>query len=471
MVFHLARHVSKSPAHKMSVFGFQNFVGNANPHGAGARKLLPDVEVYDACAAERAALGDGTPEMGFFFSGVKEFVEARAPDVVVVYNDMVVVSRVLAELEKIPAEKRTFKVVVYADQVYPFQRPAYLDMLNKTDMILTFTPYWNKVLVDLGVDKVPVHYLRHAFDPQTYYSVPKDFARKYLGLGKDDFVILNINRNQPRKRWDTCIQAFVEFISRHVDEAIKLVVAATPTGGWNLMEVYQHELRKKGLTLEEGNKFIVWIDRPQQLPDFDVNVLYNAADVGINTCDGEGFGLCNFQQAAVGVPQIVPKIGGFLDFFAVDRAKMIQPLVSYHVDASRDGVGGEAFMCDPMDFANALDEYYIDPELRKEHGRRCKAFIPQNYKADEIGDRFLELLDGMFPVPVPAPAPVPAPVPVPVPVHVSAPAPASPTPAPAPAPIVTKPTLKAVPTATSKRGAVKRMLKMKSRAGAVISTA
>jgi len=31
------------------------------------------------------------------------------------------------------------------------------------------------------------------------------------------------------------------------------------------------------------------------LSDFDINVLYNVADLGINTADGEGFGLCNFE--------------------------------------------------------------------------------------------------------------------------------------------------------------------------------
>jgi hypothetical protein len=29
----------------------------------------------------------------------------------------------------------------------------------------------------------------------------------------------------------------------------------------------------------------------------------------------EGFGLCNFEHAALGIPQVVPRIGGFLDFF------------------------------------------------------------------------------------------------------------------------------------------------------------
>jgi hypothetical protein len=30
--------------------------------------------------------------------------------------------------------------------------------------------------------------------------------------------------------------------------------------------------------------------------DEDINMFYNAANVGINTADGEGWGLCNFEQ-------------------------------------------------------------------------------------------------------------------------------------------------------------------------------
>jgi hypothetical protein len=43
--------------------------------------------------------------------------------------------------------------------------------------------------------------------------------------------------------------------------------------------------------------------------DEDINMFYNVADVGVNSADGEGWGLCNFEQMGVGVPQVVPRGG------------------------------------------------------------------------------------------------------------------------------------------------------------------
>ena len=37
-----------------------------------------------------------------------------------------------------------------------------------------------------------------------------------------------------------------------------------------------------------------------------LNTIYNCADVGVNTCKGEGWGLVNFEHAACRVAQVVP---------------------------------------------------------------------------------------------------------------------------------------------------------------------
>lgn len=405
VVYHMAKELDANGSFSVVIYGFQNFI-DGNIHGS-ARSLPDSVHVHDACQVERSKNNGQVPEMGFGFSGVAEFVAAQRPDVILVYNDMVVVQNVLAEIQKVPQDIRSkFKVAVYADQVYIGTRKQFVQMLNEqTDLVIAFTPYWLRVLTNQGVDKVPVGVLRHGFDPRTYYPIPQKLARKFLGIGENEFVILNINRNQPRKRWDTCLQAYAEFISMHMDEPIKLIMATTLTGGWNLMEIYEHELRKRGMTLDQGMKFLVLLDKPQMLSDFDVNVLYNAADVGLNTCDGEGFGLCNFQQAGVGVPQVVPYIGGFKDMLSSDRAHLVNPVLTYHVDASRDGVGGEAFMCDFNDFVRGIESYYVDADLRKQHGQRCRSFITQNYKWDALGLRLAKMLQPLLPQRLPPPPP------------------------------------------------------------------
>lgn len=51
--------------------------------------------------------------------------------------------------------------------------------------------------------------------------------------------------------------------------------------------------------MEYKDNLIFIGNRAQRMSDFDVNVLYNVADVGINSADGEGFGLCNFEQGCL----------------------------------------------------------------------------------------------------------------------------------------------------------------------------
>ena len=45
---------------------------------------------------------------------------------------------------------------------------------------------------------------------------------------------------------------------------------------------------------------------PGALSDADLNRLYNACAIGLNTSAGEGFGLVSFEHAATGAPQVVP---------------------------------------------------------------------------------------------------------------------------------------------------------------------
>lgn len=344
------------------------------------RQLPENVFVYDAYANENPK------HMGFGFDQITEFVSMNKPDVCVIYNDMVVVSNIMNKLKEVKNHK--FKIMVYIDQVYLYQKNEYIKKLNEeADYVLCFTPYWEEIAKGMGIAK-PTGYLQHGFDPKAHYPVPKPLARQYFGLKKDDFIVLNLNRNQPRKRWDTCLQAFAEFVSRHMNDPVKLLIATSVQGAWNLMEVYERELKKRGFTLEQGMKHIILIDNPQQLTDEDINILYNVADVGINTCDGEGFGLCNFEQAAIGTPQVIPNIGGFRDFFNESCAMTVEPKLTFYIDGGRDGVGGEAQLCDWKDFADALDKYYADPELRKKHGEFCRTKILRDYKWEDLGEKF-----------------------------------------------------------------------------------
>ena len=72
------------------------------------------------------------------------------------------------------------------------------------------------------------------------------------------------------------------------------------------MPLFSREMRKQGL---DPNGRIIMTTNTQDPPNVEVdmlNTIYNACDVGVNTCKGEGWGLVNFEHAACKVAQVVP---------------------------------------------------------------------------------------------------------------------------------------------------------------------
>jgi glycosyltransferase involved in cell wall biosynthesis len=389
----------------LHVFGFQNFHNHP-----GHRNDVPiEVTLYDAHANE-------TPhEGGFGVRQARAYVERVRPDVCVVFNDLKVLTAVLNELAG-ASNRAEFKIVAYIDQVYANQRADLVEGVDKVaDVAIAFTPEWRECIQSQGLT-LPCHVLEHGFDTAKYFPIPRRLVRRHFSVSEDDFLVLNLNRNTPRKRWDTCMQAFAEVVRRRPEASIKLVIATEMRGTWDLMALLVRELRKRGVAGAEAVAAarVVVPGHPQMLTDEETNVLYNLADVGVNTCDGEGFGMCNFEQAAIGIPQIVPRVGGFRRFFDDTCALMVDPVANIYVDSSpSDPIGCEVQISRPDDFATAILAYYDQPALRHTHGAAARARITSDFKWSRIADDFARILDDVWPADASAPAPAPAPEPEP----------------------------------------------------------
>ena len=377
VVHELGCELAKYDDIELCVFGFQKF----HEIGGGHRQNFPfaKVHVYDAWANEEPK------QAGFGIDQIVEYMKACKPDVVCVYNDMSIVSAVIAKLEDYMEQtKNPLKILVYADMVYLCQRKQFIDMLNKhADAVMCFTPYWQGVASGLGVTK-PLCNLMHGINAQEIYPIDKAVARRFFNLSPDDFILLNVNRNQPRKRWDLCLQAFAEVLVTHRNEPIKLLIGTALQGGWNLIEVFERELGKRGIPLEEGMRHVIVLDNPQKVSDFDNNTLYSVADVGINTCDGGGVELGTFESAALGIPQVASWVGGIKEFLTDDCANLAKPVMTYYVDTSRDMVCGEAELCDYRDFARGIIDYYENAAKRADHGRKTRQNILTKYPWTKI---------------------------------------------------------------------------------------
>lgn len=361
----ILKQLSKHPNVSLTHYGFQRVPGEIPNY----RPYPSNVEVIDAHMTEKPP----GSQQGFGFTALPDVIRKKKPHVVMIYNDMSVITKFLEEIRKsgIP---RTFKIWLYVDQVYNCQLQGFLDIINRdADRVFAFSNYWKKCLKDQGINR-PIDVLRHGFDKNLYFSIPRELVRKQMGLPTDAFLYMCMNRNQPRKRYDILIMAFVELIVKNPQKPIFLLCVCDKgeKGGWWLFEIFQRELRLRNVPTEPFMNRLLLSSQEMTFRDEEVNMFYNVADVGVSTADGEGWGLCNFEQMGVGVPQVVPELGGFKEFCSSTDTILVKPKYRYYLPTAYSVVGGEAEACDPHDVCLAMEEYLFDSTKREQFGKAAK---------------------------------------------------------------------------------------------------
>ena len=135
------------------------------------------------------------------------------------------------------------------------------------------------------------------------------------------FIVLNANRPIPRKRIDLTIQGFALFAKDKPDN-VKLC----------LHHAVMNQAEKEAiLTLAQGfgilDRLILspYGDLSEPIPDEELNWIYNACDVGLNTAMGEGWGLVSFEHAATGAAQILPSSSAGADLWQ-GAAELLEPV-------------------------------------------------------------------------------------------------------------------------------------------------
>jgi glycosyltransferase involved in cell wall biosynthesis len=225
-------------------------------------------------------------------------------------------------------------------------------------------------------------------DMTTYRPMDRREARQARGLPEalnDAFIVGNVNRNQPRKRWDLLIKYFAEWsLSRHIDDAW-LFLHTAPTGdtGVDVKQLARYYGVLDRLLLVEPP---VWYGVSEQ----EMAMTYNCFDVQATTTQGEGMGLTTMEGMACGVPAIVPDWSA-LGEVCRDAVRLI-PCTSTVVGPPYVNViGGVA---DEAQFIEALDALYTAKEVRADLSRRGLARMSEPlFRWESIGEAWTEVLE------------------------------------------------------------------------------
>jgi D-inositol-3-phosphate glycosyltransferase len=260
--------------------------------------------------------------------------------------------------------------------------------------------FWTQFAYDearVGGYAGPAKIIPLGVDQQTFYPVSRELAmeRQKIEALKYKFVVGNVNRNQPRKRWDLTLRYFANWVkSRGVDDAF-LFLHSAPTGDKSI------NIHNLACYYGIADRVIIYTPEPfYGKPDDDMRDLYNCFDVLISTTQGEGMGLPAMEAMACAVPCILPEWSALGDW-AKGAAAMV-PCTSTALQTFSPTVNVLGGVADERQFIEALDLLYRDKDHRRMIAERGFARVSEErFRWDAIGAQWVELLNEVLVPPAP----------------------------------------------------------------------
>lgn len=342
---------------------------------------------------------------------LRGMVEQIRPHLVFLLNDPWVITSYVEALREMPGRPR---LVAYSPVDAGPLEPAMLAPLTGLDRLILYTEFGRREIEsafaqlrrhapDLPLPELGV--LPHGVDTGLFRPWPAENGTSGRALARerllpapefrDAFIVLNANRNQPRKRIDVTIKGFAQF-ARDKPENVRLYLhMGTEDCGWNVIALARRHGIEDRLILTAEEKIL------PAVTDDVLNCIYNACDVGINTSLGEGWGLVNLEHAATGAAQVVPRHSACEEIW--DRsALLMEPAMSL----TTERILTEGRIVPPEEVARALEALYTDRDLLAEMSAAAyRVATRPDFQWADVAKRWDALFREMLPVTLDKPAP------------------------------------------------------------------
>jgi len=328
---------------------------------------------------------DGTP---FGFTKLPLVINTIKPTIIILLNDSNII---YAWLQSIKKSIHKCTIIPYVCTEYigiPEQEIVlYNEMTSGLLAMANFT-------LDEFVKNGYIHKtfrLSHGYT-QNILPMNKSIAKNILGISDDTFVFFSGNKNQPRKRLDIIVRAFVHFLKRHNNEKVMLMMnCGLIDMGWNLKELYNRLCKENNITNMENHIYFCSQNmNDSNKNDDELTIIYNACDVGITTSTGESFGLIPFEQSFLGIPQIIPNWGGIIESIKFGCIR-VETNDYYVYPVVLQSANGEARTVSYTDVMAAMEQYYTDNVLYNKHVVDVKKNV-ENLDWKTISNQLIEFI-------------------------------------------------------------------------------
>lgn len=348
------------------------------------RFVDPRIKIYDCFQISK----NTDP---FAINYAASYIVKENPDVLFIYNNTVLTRLIM---EAIPESLLPPMKYLYLDILYEWQDIMTYNYLKrcKFDKIFVFSDHWKNHLVnDLGFSALRISTLTQVIDFENLVETPQDVAKKELNLKPSDYLIVNMNRNVRRKGWPATISGFLEFLKRqNMNPSIKLLCgchASNIRTGYDIQLLVRNECERLKLDVQKvlQNNMILF-ENPMIYTDSHIWMTYSAADLGINTAHGEGFGLTTMEHLMFNRPQIVSGIPALKDSIG-NYASVIEP-DTYLYDPPNENTGGFYGCIDYMKVADCIEYHYKNRDVLPNP--------PEDLKVKHSVESMVKVLDKYF---------------------------------------------------------------------------
>lgn len=249
---------------------------------------------------------------------IAPLIEKLLPDVIFLLNDIWVLTDYYKE---ITSANHKCPVIAYCPVDAGPVDEEHLTLLEGIDQFVVYTKFAanevNRSIANIIKEKPDfsfpqVQVIAHGVDTSMFYPLrytPQNTVDRQYAIDKlygddpemkDAFIVLNANRNQPRKCIDITIKGFAKFAMGKPDNVKLHLHMGVRDMGWNIIKLAKRFGVYDRLIITSNS------DNLQSVSNEQLNLIYNSAAIGVNTSLKEGWGLVAFEHAAAGGVQVVP---------------------------------------------------------------------------------------------------------------------------------------------------------------------
>lgn len=213
----------------------------------------------------------------------------------------------------------------FQDTSFRIQWMFSLKALKKADRIIAISEFIKKEVVSLaGINESIIDVVHLGVEHAKYHPMGKEQCKKRFGLNTEERHILVVASNLEKKRMDLTQKVFTEVRKRRGD--VKLIKAG-----------YAQAVSGEGI-INTG-----WV------PEAEMPILYNAADIFLHTSEYEGFCLPILEAMSCGLPVVVSNkasipevVGSYGNMVDLDADDVIEQFVNKIFSCIDKGIDEEA---------------------------------------------------------------------------------------------------------------------------------